>query len=572
MNQLARAALVVLAFPALLSAGEVTAIRAVHRSGQTFVTWKDAAEGEEGAQYRYSLYRSEQPITADNFAQAMLCYHGVLNNSGRLFGTAFSAKDRLDATKPYCILEEGGPPLAAWSGLAVHTVRKSGPAYYAVVATNRELKPLTPPSPIVPGQNATTEPVAEKVAPPQPIKVFDSKSRGQYSPQTSITGQKGLPLRVELHGSQGQGGTAGDYGDYYLYFATPEMGYRDGLAGVFSVEERREKSGNYLLLRHRECIEHPSGTGAGAMETFWFGYLCVPQLATHPEPRAYPYTERRMEWLIDWVVKQYEADAQRVTAGGGSMGAWGSTTYAFRHPERFAAVYPNRPRTRQRGLPRLAAEPAKGMSVLMDDGQTDFFSRMDMVQFAADHPEDLPFYGWCCGRHDGFASWQEQVDMVRALTAARHGFAFAWNNGDHSSGAEPMAKVTKFYPAELFARNRSYPAFSNSSLDQKLGSGDPGDGDLEGGINLGFRWDEIVDEAGQWSVRLSNDLAQSDMTVDVTPRRCQKFHPRPGDAFRWTTSGGASGTIAADPSGLVTVKKVVLAPNEKAVLTIVAGR
>ena len=44
---------------------------------------------------------------------------------------------------------------------------------------------------------------------------------------------------VELHASQGQGGPAGDYGDYYLYFATPEMGYRDGLPGVFSVEERR---------------------------------------------------------------------------------------------------------------------------------------------------------------------------------------------------------------------------------------------------------------------------------------------------------------------------------------------
>jgi pimeloyl-ACP methyl ester carboxylesterase len=351
------------------------------------------------------------------------------------------------------------------------------------------------------------------------------------------------------------------------------MGYRDGLAGVFSVEERREKSGNYLLLRHRECIEHPAGTGAGAMETFWFGYLCVPQLATHTEPRAYPYTERRMEWLIDWVVKKYEADAQRVTAGGGSMGAWGSTTYAFRHPERFAAVYPNRPRTRQRGLPRLlVGEPAKGASVLMDDGKTDFFARMDMVQFAADHSADLPFYGWCCGRRDGFASWQEQVDMVRALTAARHGFAFAWNNGDHSSGAEPMAKVTRFYPAELFALNRSYPAFSNSSLDQKLGNGDPADGDPEGGINLGFRWDEIVDEADKWSVRLSNDLAQAEMTVDVTPRCCQKFRPRPRDTFHWTTSTGASGMIAADASGLVTVRKVVLAPNEKTVLTIAAGR
>jgi len=37
---------------------EVTSIRATHRSGQTFITWKDAAVGKAGAEYRYSLYRS----------------------------------------------------------------------------------------------------------------------------------------------------------------------------------------------------------------------------------------------------------------------------------------------------------------------------------------------------------------------------------------------------------------------------------------------------------------------------------------------------------------------------------
>src|ERR1043165_2981907 len=64
----------------------VTEIRAVHRHGQTFVTWKDLAEREAGAKYRYSLYRSDRPITAANVAQAELCYRGVLNNSARLYG------------------------------------------------------------------------------------------------------------------------------------------------------------------------------------------------------------------------------------------------------------------------------------------------------------------------------------------------------------------------------------------------------------------------------------------------------------------------------------------------------
>ncbi len=527
------------------------------------MTWTDVAAGEDGAKVRYSLYRSDRPITADNLKQAELCYHGVLSNSARLFGTAFNMKDRLDPKKPYSIVEEGGKPLPPWIGLAVHTVRKDGKAYYAVLATDEKLNPM---SSIVPGKIATIEPLKEKAVPIQPIKLHDSKSRGIYSPQTSITGQKGLPLRVEFHGSQGQGGGAGDYGDYYLYFATPKMGYRDGLPGVFSVEERREKTGNYLLLRVREAIEHPNGTRA--LETFWFGYLCVPQHATHKEPRAYPFTERRQEWIIDWVNKKYAADPERVTASGGSMGAWGSTTYALRHSEGFSAVFPNRPRTQQRGLPSLVSMPAKGKSVFMDDGKTDYFMRMDMVKFATEYSADLPFFGWCCGRRDGFASWQEQVDMVKAMTAARHGFAFAWNDGDHYTGSFPMAKLVKYYPPEKFARNRSYPAFSNSSIDQKLGNGDPKDGDLEGGINLGFDWKDVVDEERRWSVCLSGDLAKGPMRVDVTPRRCQPFRPRAGSEVSWTTSSDLSGKAAVDANGLVTIPRVQLQPNAEIVLTI----
>jgi hypothetical protein len=522
------------------------------------------ADGEAGAKYRYSLYRSETSITADNLAKAELCYHGVLNHSAKLFGSAFNQKDRLDPNKPTSIIEEGGKPVPLWTGLAVRTTRKNGRAYYAVVATDEKHQPLTK---VVPGKSATTEPVEEAVSPIRPIKLYDSKSRGPYSPQTSITGQGNLPLQVELHASQGQGGGAGEYGDYYLYFGTPEMGWRDGLPGVFSVQEQRGKMGNSLLLRTRDCIEHPSG--ARAMETYWFGYLSIPQGATAKEPRAYPFTERRVLWTIEWVVKKYSVDPLRIYAGGGSMGAWGSTTFAFRHPELFAAVYPNRPRTRQRGLPSLIPDASKPKRVLMDDGSTDYFERMDMVKFAATEKGDLPFYAWCCGRHDGFATWQEQVEMVKALSTAHHGFAFAWNNGDHSSGALPMEKVRKYYPPEKFARNRSYPAFANSSLDSKFGNGDPTDGDLEGGINLGFLWNEVVDEKDKWSVKIANDLTKDEMTVDVTPRVCQQFKAKPGDKFRWTTSTGDAGASVADLTGLVTVPRAKIKADAQTVVTIV---
>jgi hypothetical protein len=158
--------------------------------------------------------------------------------------------------------------------------------------------------------------------------------------------------------------------------------------------------------------------------------------------------------------------------------------------------------------------------------------------------------------------------MVKTLTANHHGFAFSWNDGGHSEGLRAAGPITKYYPAAKFARNRSYPAFGNSSIDHNMGNGSKEDGDREGGVNLGFDWKDVVDEERHWSVSLSNELARSEMTVDVTPRRCQKFKARPGEKFRWISSAGDSGTVTADQAGLVTVPTVVIKPESKTTLTI----
>jgi poly(3-hydroxybutyrate) depolymerase len=448
--------------------------------------------------------------------------------------------------------------------VAVVTSDEMCQAFYAVLATDENLVPA---SEVVPGHSATTIAVNEQPAPIQPIKVYDSTRRGgPYVGSTSITGKPGLPLHVTLHGSQSRGGGAGDYGDYYLYFGTPQMGYRDGLAGVFSVEEHRGKDGNRLLLRVRDAVEHPSGKGA--METYWFGYQCIPQGAGHTEPRVYPFTENQILWITRWVVATYQADPQRVTIGGNSSGAVGSLNVGFRHPELFAAAYPTVGRVRRVPAIALDGKFDRNLGALMSDGTTPYYDRVDGPKFAAQHPEDLPFLGWACGRQDGYATWQEHIDMVRAMTEARHGFAFSWNNGNHGGGGAAMQQIQKYYPAEKFALKRSYPAFSHSSLDDELGSGDPQDGDLVGGINLGFVWNDVRDEADRWSVAVSNELAKAAMTVDVTPRRCQTFQPLPGDTIRWSALTGESGSVVAGTAGRVTIPLVRILPDRQSVLTL----
>jgi hypothetical protein len=508
-----------------------TDVKAVHRDGQTFVTWKDAAEGEAGSRFRYALYRSDRHLSRESLAGAELCSSGVMNNSAKLFGAAFTMVDRLDPTLPTCILQEGGKPLPMWSGLAVRTVRKDGRSWYAVVVTDPAGKPI--------GSPAFSNPVDETVAPIQPIKLGDSATRGDYAARCRITGKEYLPLSVNFHDSQPAGGDAGDHGDLYLYFGTPEMGWRDGLPGLFTV---REDQGRELQLYTRDCIENPSGDRP--IETAWFGYSCVPVGAAHREPRAYPFTERRLRWMVHWVVESYCVDPNRVTSRGQGMGAMGATQWAFRSPDLFAAVYPTLGQVRPSWLPALAK--GRGM---MEDGATEYVVRQDSVKWVSEHPEDLPFIAWGSGR--------QELEIVKALTDQKHGFAFAWNVRE---GAKAIKKLMLHYGPGRFARDRSYPAFGNSSIDDDPVSG-------EGGINLGFHWGEVIDEPGRWEAALWNDLNQEEMTVDVTPRRCRKFKARPGEKLKWTDSLGGSGDVVADDYGRVTVRKVRIQPRERTALT-----
>ena len=77
-----------------------------------------------------------------------------------------------------------------------------------------------------------------------------------------------------------------------------------------------------------------------------------------------------------------------------------------------------------------------------------------------------------------------------------------------------------------------------------------------------------MDEPDRWSVRLANDLAKDEMTVDVTPRRCQKFNPQPGSTIAWSTDDGAKGSTVVDEHGLVTIEKLKLRREKQTILTL----
>ena len=99
--------------------------------------------------------------------------------------------------------------------------------------------------------------------------------------------------------------------------------------------------------------------------------------------------------------------------------------------------------------------------------------------------------------------------MVAAMRSAGRGFAFAWNNGTHSTGSI-ISQITSSYAYGTFEIGVGYPIYTNNSGDQ-----DPAV-DLEGGINLGFQHRNVVESSGAWSCQIRNLLGAR--TVTVTPK------------------------------------------------------
>jgi hypothetical protein len=105
-------------------------------------------------------------------------------------------------------------------------------------------------------------------------------------------------------------------------------------------------------------------------------------------------------------------------------------------------------------------------------------------------------------------NFSDHVDAVIAMRAAKRGFAFVWNNGNHSTGSI-ISQITDSYPFGLFELGKGYPLFTSHSGDL-----DPAV-DLVGGINEGLTFRNVVESAAGWSCEVTSILGAR--TVQVEP-------------------------------------------------------
>lgn len=320
---------------------------------------------------------------------------------------------------------------------------------------------------------------------------------------TGTTDPTNMSLVLQLHGSGGQNYTTGKR---FEAMCSGPLAY--GTYNKFLFSSAFLQTGVYCV---RPIDAGPAG--GQSLQSNWLGYYMMPDAVVRL------ITEHKLDALMDWVIVNIPHLAKKQYLQGGSMGAWGTITYGLRRPHYFAAIYPDRPRWRYASPGKVAivnftdstgtqVNVATAPFLAPEDGGVRFSDYVNMIAYVSDTTKKIPWVGWCIGRGDGYSPFDDHIDAVAAMRAAKRGFAFAWNNGDHSGGSIP-SEIFKSYPYGLFELSKGYPLFTEHSLDQ-----DPSV-DLVGGINIGLSFKNVIETVNGWSCQVTSVVGPC--TVKVEP-------------------------------------------------------
>lgn len=560
----------------------VTGIKTRHNAGQTFVTWREVdppvtAEDitfrewkavrkkmqETPRQIRYRIYRSSRPIDANTIRDAELVDEVGPLTCWNTDYYGISPKDE-DKLLRYAV-EDRKPPVAPGTGIYVHNPQQAGRAYYAVSAAVNGEEDLTG----FDGGNATDEPVRETVGqgipvlqrvekPQKPFHYVEGKTVLHYIvrweappncnlPSTpydylvAVPPKFKEPLPVGLHLHCWGGSLNGGYGWWY-----------------------NAAQGAILVATNQ--IPYDWWTGYHENLNTWKSWS---------EGVVHDYSQQRILSFVKWLGTKRRLDPNRMFTAGSSMGGSGSPNFGIRHADRIAWVVSWVGVHDPRRSPQFKGsyEQVYGRcdwALPFQDGRTaafDYFN--DNWYLKQDPARDTPLICFSNGKNDGGIGWPQARDFWKALQDTRRPHVFIWGQGGHGQRALLPGPNPGERELGVDVRlNRTLPAFTNCSLDDNPGDGDPKDGDAEGQSNLYLYWDSdadaMVDEPDRWAMtlRLNKKSPKPECTVDVTPRRCQQFKARPGERFRWTNTPAGestavqSGEIAADRWGLVTVPRM----------------
>lgn len=386
--------------------------------------------------------------------------------------------------------------------------------------------------------------------------------------------QEHAPLLVQLHSRGGGKPTGG---------IQSQVACADIKGSVFEAKDEF-----YVL-----ALDSMRNFDVGANRThpeFWWGgcaKFCGPKESDLPRLRKEETScERRVLDTIEWVVRTFKIDRNRIYLCGNSMGGQGALAIGLPHGEIFAAVNAN--------VPATIWFPAARMDFVDDKGNDN--PAFDSAKFA-----DPPFVVDWSGSDD---VWSRNHDVLyRNMAKHKYAILGLWGNfghcGDVAVAREKNPMIERFDWTSI-RKNAAYPVFTNASTDDKLPwpfsvwkpnvntwggwNGDiKGDSKMEiavgaklvGQVNGYFRWENVADVAKGLKMKLflasADELGgvsvPAEVKVDVSLRRIQAAQIKPGQSVGWTF-GSAKGTVTADANGLVTIPGLVIT-GKKQLLTVI---
>jgi hypothetical protein len=585
-----------------------TNVRGWYADGQVWILWDlDSSPPET-----YGIYSSATPFT--NTSQAQL--------TGRLYEeewTPYALRTQIVATANYIIPNNSGGrfTLPANTGLFVETVHENGAKYYAVVKWGNTAVTANNLSSRIEYRFNVNEPVQchPQVTGALPsghqstayymwaegrdnhwegrpdFPIMANRHKNGMPSFFIVSEAKNLPPgKVSaLHWLHGGGGTARQSLPDGRVSINIEP--QDGLLVAHNDDFMRKVLFNNVPVIIKE-----------ESNSWWFGWAkgfnpfeVTPSTPANTDT-VINYTQRRLLWINDWLVKNRNVDPERVAIQGHSVGSAGTTALAKAFPNAFAtaSIFNNgfggpTPAdtstdfgggtsilgTQQQNLPtnlrNARGEAVRAFHVF--DLSTPIASTRDMALMRSWHGknDDNGTMEW-----DAFVVAEYQRGDANAWGMqlfwderphGLEGMNFHWSMGlgnlqteRDDAAYQVRYRANQSFPA--FYNHQKYPGAKKNPGDGTRGTGGAGVGDDWGSFGGYHEWEvnTIVDSPGRWEVvayligqsshTVDNSIDAS-LTSDLAIRKPQQFKPPVGRQLQWSVTRLSNGQVLQ--SGTVTV-------------------
>jgi chitodextrinase len=300
-----------------------------------------------------------------------------------------------------------------------------------------------------------------------------------------------------------------------------------------------------------------------------------------------PFNQVRiLSFLFDYAIPQYNADRNRITLSGVSMGGSGASMWGIRSGHIFSNIISwvgvhipeESPTFSGSYLGVYGGDRSRGC-IYTNEGLTRF-GYEKLTQEDGVSPWDYwdneywlnthrgiatPWLSYSNGRNDEAIGWEQAYKNTVALMDTKRPFNFHWGMSGHSERAVLLGTGNDRYCSVDFRNNQLMPAFTNCTHDTGLGvsaSATPETGQM----NQYFVWNTTTIEDSTrhiaFTTWLTNSAPADSCTTDITLWRTQELLIEPGYQYNWenrSVSTGAviqSGTVEADTLGLITIEGV----------------